>query len=195
MPSNAFHDWNTDRRRRLDALEDASRRWNDPNYQDGGIHALAVLLSAEFQGYCMELLSEAQSHIKTFKDTWPSPFQILFERATDEASKLDRGNPSWKNLRSDFARLGLDLNSLPSAPDGPAGSREQDLSSLDLLLSFRNGVAHANLEKLKNHQLTLEKVARARVALDRLAADLDLGMHETLSTLSGRPFEWPRRLK
>ena len=107
MPSFALQRWSGIRAAALDEIESAHRSVGGPgpgrrtatpqlNY------AYAVLLSAQFQGFCRELHTEFADYLVA---SVPDPnLRILFRSGFLLNRKLDRGNPNVGNIGSDFGR-------------------------------------------------------------------------------------------
>src|SRR3954467_7429658 len=110
MPSVAYRRWVTVRAAALDEVEAAHAAVAAAGR--GGFatrqvnHAYALLLSAEFQGFCKDLHRECVEHLLTVIPTALHEVvrtQFLLNRL------LDRGNPNPGNIGSDFGRFGIKL--------------------------------------------------------------------------------------
>jgi hypothetical protein len=112
MPCSSRQRWFVVRAVALDHIENAHRsvHGSGPGARAATQQinqAYAMLLSAQFQGFCRELHSECIDFLvapvadPNLRQMWYN--NLLFGR------KLDRGNPSPSNIGSDFNRLGLAL--------------------------------------------------------------------------------------
>lgn len=109
-PSQAFREWDTTRRGKLDKL-DARCVWAaglvpaDPGMEGEHLRAYAVLLSAHFQGFCRDLYSEASQTVVSRVKRVGLRSIIKAQFVTE--IKLNRSNPTLDVLTDDFRRLGI----------------------------------------------------------------------------------------
>ena len=112
MSSASLQRWQSTRRLELDRIAAAhgavgrsgpGRRWSTPQINQ----AYAVFLSAQFQGFCRDLRSEAVAHI--VRSVTPAALHEALRTEFALGRKLDRGNPKPGNTGADFTRLGLSL--------------------------------------------------------------------------------------
>ncbi len=191
MPSVSYRNWRTTRRAALDLVQaahttvhgagagrrEATRQIN---------HGYAVLLAAEFQGYCRELHSEAVSHFVTNLTAVQQPIVVnafIFGR------QLDRGNAQSGSLGSDFGRLGLVWWTAIDAiePNVPVLRR-----SLDELNAWRNAIAHNDFDPAKlggTITLRLASVRNWRRTCNQLARAFDVVLaNHVHGILGNRPW-------
>jgi len=191
MPSVSYRHWRTMRRAALNAVEaahttihgtgvgrrEATRQIN---------HGYAVLLAAEFQGFCRELHTEAVRH---FVSNLPGASRNIVTDVFVFNRQLDRGNANSASLGSDFGRFGFGWWSAVDLvePDGPALRR--DLESLN---AWRNAIAHNDFDpsRLGNTiRLMLTMVQDWRRTCNRLARVFDDVIAGHLTTVTGhRPW-------
>jgi hypothetical protein len=146
--------------------------------------AYAVLLSAQFQGYCRDLHSECADHL-----VLPVADLDLREMLRDNlvfGRRIDRGNPNAGNLGSDFSRFGLAFWSLVDA-HRPGNSARR--AALDELSDWRNAIAHQDFRvtMLRGGRLNLP-LARVRLwrrACDGLARAFDDVLRDHVRVLTG----------
>src|SRR5712692_7621769 len=110
MPSLSLHEWFAERAGTLDDLENAHRsvRGSGPGARAATQQinqAYALLLSAQFQGFCRDLHSECADHL-VVPVTDPDLREMLRDNLLF-GRKIDRGNPNPSNLGADFGRLSL----------------------------------------------------------------------------------------
>lgn len=188
MPSTSYRRWRTVRRTALDAVEaahatihgtgagqrEATRQIN---------HGYAVLLAAEFQGYCRELHTEA---VTLFTGPIPAPQRNIVANAFTLNRQLDRGNANPASLGSDFKRLGLDWWQAVYHVDsnGPTLRR-----GLDELNEWRNAIAHNDFDAYHpgaTMRLRLAMVREWRWICNQLARAFDQALADHLVNLMGQ---------
>ena len=107
MPSDALVAWQTERMPRLqmvevDCLHLEALHAAAPNRVQEFIRSYAVLLSAEFQGFCRDLHDKcAESLVDSVN---PPALQAVLRSQCRYGRKLDTGNPNPGNLGADFNR-------------------------------------------------------------------------------------------
>jgi hypothetical protein len=186
MPSLAFTIWFDERLERLDEVAHAHRAV-------GGIkrgrrfatnqinQAYAMLLSAEFQGYCRDLHSECVNHlilslpVGTLRDLVRE--SLLLNR------KLDVHNPNPGNLGSDFFRLGIPFWGEVHKVDPRNSVRQKQLEDLN---SWRNAIAHQDFSRVGGSMsLHLSTVRKWRRACEDLAISFDEALRMHLQGILG----------
>jgi hypothetical protein len=186
MPSLAFQIWDVERRKRLDEIARAHRAV-------GGIkrgrrfatnqinQAYAMLLSAEFQGYCRDLHSECvDSLINTMS---AGTLRILVRDALHMNRKLDVHNPNSGNLGSDFHRFGILLWDEIRNQSPRNTARQSDLENLNL---WRNAIAHQDFTRVGGSMsLHLATVRKWRRTCEDLAISFDTVLKDYLTGLIG----------
>lgn len=191
MPSVALRRWSSVRAAALDEVEAAhtavggtgpGRRHATRQLN----HAYAVLLAAEFQGYCRELHTEAVEH---FAAPLPVHQRVIVIDEFTWSRQLDRGNANPSALGSDFGRLGLEFwASVDRAdPDGPAFRLW-----LEELNAWRNAIVHADYDPTRlggTIILRLAQVRRWRSNCRRLVRVFDQVVADHLHQTTGsRPW-------
>ena len=150
--------------------------------------ALLTRLAAEFQGYCRDLHDGAIDHIvANLTPSGGSGLLLVTRSAFITGRSLDKGNPNWGNLCSDFKRIGLTLaDSLETAYPR---SYNDWITSVGRLMEARNAIAHGNEKEIlacrQTQPLTLRTFRQWRGRLMRLAVSVDglVGAH--LNSLTG----------
>jgi hypothetical protein len=189
MPSFAFQRWSGVRAAALDEIENAHRSVGGPGPGRRTAtqqinHAYALLVSAQFQGFCRELHTEFAAHLVA---TVPDPnLRILFRSGFLLSRKLDRGNPNAGNIGSDFSRFNLAFWPLIDShrPQNP-----QRRALLEELNEWRNAIAHQDfapaLLKGGRPALPLAQVQTWRKACEGLARSFDEVLRVQLQALTG----------
>lgn len=174
MPSFAYDRWATIRKGALDHVEaaHAAIRTTSPSGRQATRlinHAYAVILAAEFQGFCRDLHTEAVSFLVR---PLAVSLRVIVEDEFSWNRQLDRSNATPSSLGTDFGRLGIDLWKLVDVayPQGPLLRRK-----LEELNSWRNAIAHSDFDpvRLGGTILRLQQVRRWRWVCARLARILD----------------------
>jgi hypothetical protein len=187
MPSRSFQHWATVRAASLDEIEAAHRALGGtgPGRRVATQQinfAYAILLSAQFQGFCRDLHVECADFLAGFI---PLPALRDLCRADLHGNRrLDRGNPNPGTIGADFARLGLTFWPTVEAHDSRSRQRK---GSLEELNEWRNAIAHQDFSspRLGGARLQLRQVRDWRNACDSLAVSFDQVMREHLRTVVG----------
>jgi hypothetical protein len=181
--------------KRLDELErvhaDArgtgpGRRWGTEQLN----RSLFVVLVAQFQIYCRDLHDEAiDVHVAAANARQADVLRTLLT----QGRKIDVQNPPPAALGSDFGRLGFQL--IPTLK--AQGTEIEDaLESLDLLVKFRNAVAHDNESVLQgllsggDIKATLTSYRAYRKTLNKLVDTMDQVVAEELASGLQIPPPW-----
>ena len=189
MPSSSLHRWFVERAATLADIENAHRsvRGSGPGARAAAQQinqAYAVLLSAQFQGFCRDLHSECAVYLVAAVAD-PDLREMLCDNLLF-GRRIDRGNPNPGNIGSDFNRLGLAFWSLVDArrPENPARR-----ASLEDLSGWRNAIAHqdfsTSMVKAGRPNLALVQVRFWRKACDGLARAFDEVLRDHLQALTG----------
>jgi hypothetical protein len=173
VPSAAFIRWQNDRMPRLDQVDAHCAAIlatvpPNPTFLDETLRGFVLHLSAHFQGYCRDLYTECS---QIWIAAMPAGFQAAAQAQFSAQLALEKGNPSYDNLKRDFNRLGFLLD-LPAAH--AAGPRR--ITDLGHLNAWRNRAAHQGTRPLGAGvppALTLPIVQGWRASCDGLAASLD----------------------
>ena len=142
MPSKSLQKWLTTRSALLDDIEHAHRsvRGTGPGSRAASQQinqAYAVLLSAQFQGFCRDFHTEC---IELFLTPVADPdLRIMLQLNMMVSRKIDRGNPNPGNIGSDFNRFGISFWGLLDSHSSATSSQKRDL---ELLNEWRNAIAH-----------------------------------------------------
>ncbi len=189
MPSISYKEWRTTRARALDeiarghAAVSGTRRGRRFHTQQFN-RAYAVMVAAQFQGFCRDLHSECVDHLVRSIPS-PSSIRTLVRDEFTRDRRLDRGNAQPSSIGSDFNRLGIDLWNEIRAFE----TRTSDLMKLlDDLNHWRNAIAHQDFDPHRlggSTVLRLERVRRWRRACMRLARALDEVMRRHMAKLTG----------
>jgi hypothetical protein len=178
VTSIAKGEWDTTARSRLDELEaihtrahgaKRGRRWGTEQLN----RSLFLVLIAQFQTYCRDLHDEA---IDVYVGAANLHQQAILRKLLTQNRDLDKKNPRPAALGSDFARLGIDL-----VPKLKAVSPEVSdaVDGLEVLVEFRNAVAHGNESALAASvatgqiEPTLVSYRSRRRTLNRLVGTMD----------------------
>jgi hypothetical protein len=189
MPLLSLRRWAAERAATLGDIENAHR-----SVRGSGIgartaaqqinQAYAVLLSAQFQGFCRDLHSECADYLVTLV-----PHPDLQETLCDNllfGRRLDRGNPNTGNIGSDFSRFGLRFWALVDACQSENAARRNALEELN---EWRNAIAHqdfsASMMRAGRASLTLAQVRGWRKACEGLARTFDEVLRDHLAALVG----------
>lgn len=191
MPSVSYRRWRTVRRAALDLVETAHTtvHGTGPGRREATRqlnHGYAVLLAAEFQGFCRELHTEAA---RVFVANLPAAQQNIVADSLTFNRQLDRGNANTGSIGSDFHRFGPNWWRLVDAvePDGPSLR-----TYLETFNHWRNAIAHSDFDPLRlggTIRLRLSMVRGWRQTCNRLARAFDQVLADHLATLTGlRPW-------
>jgi hypothetical protein len=192
MPSASYRHWRTTRAVVLDDIESAhaavggSGRVRRVALQQV-TRAYAVLLSAEFRGFCRDLHDEC---IEAVKAAVAGPLQPIMDREFALSRFLDRGNPTPGNIGSDFNRLGLSFWPSVLAAEPHSGAWQH---TLDLLNAWRNAIAHNDYDPTKLGRTIVLRVAQVREwrqTCSRLARVFDRVLRQHLIAITG-VVPWP----
>jgi hypothetical protein len=176
MPSTALVRWTSSRALALDELESAHRAVGGSGpgrrFATQQINfAYAVLVSAQFQGFCRDLHTEAVGYIVQIA---PAHFQAALADEFAGNRRIDRGNPNPGNLGTDFNRLGIVFWDKVVAHHTRNSERR---SALEELNRWRNAIAHQDFSGVTvaggRTTLHLADVQAWRKVCDGLAKSFD----------------------
>lgn len=134
MISASLQRWQSVRRTELDQIAAAhgavggtgpGRRWATLQINQ----AYAMLLSAQFQGFCRDLHSEYVDHVAYAVS--PAALHATLRAEFVLGRKLDRGNPNPGNIGADFERLGLSFWDQVRRVDARNSERQSKLVELN----------------------------------------------------------------
>jgi hypothetical protein len=189
MPSAAFTRWQHDRTPRLADVEAHCAAVlalvpPNPTFLDETLRGLVLHLSAHFQGFCRDLYTEcAQIWVAAI----PPGMQAAAQAQFLSHLALEKGNPSYDNIKRDFNRFGFVLDLQAIHPAGP-----QRVTDLGHVNEWRNRAAHQGTHPLGGGVppvLTLPIMRNWRASCDGLASSLDGIMHaQLLPTMGAAPW-------
>jgi hypothetical protein len=193
MPSTALIIWQTDRRARLhnvevDCLHLVTMHAADPDRAQEHIRAYAVLLSAEFQGFCRALHTECAD--KLIDSVAPPSLQTALRAQCLYGRKLETGNPNPGNIGADFGRFGFDFWATVLAADPAHTARRHRLADLN---AWRNAIAHHDYDPATlggTTTLTIPRVQGWIVDCEAFSLTFDAVMRIQVQTITGRA-PWP----
>jgi hypothetical protein len=191
--SLALDVWQTSQANRLDELEGAhaavggsgrGRRFATQQVN----RAYAVLLAAQFQGYCRNLhLEGTQALVDSIGSV---DLQAVARLNFFSGLAMDRGNANPGNIGSDFGRLGIKLWDELVARDARNALRKKRLEEVN---AWRNAIVHEDFRDKsrfpvgRSTTLKLVKVREWRRTCGALASDMDKLMQGYVGKLTGKP--------
>ena len=143
MPSRSLERWRTLRLPRLAELEAQVRAVLAAKpvkrvAAEEIARAYVLMLSGHFQGFCRELYSEAADALVTHLEKARKGLAAVLKFQAAAQLRLDHGNPTWDNIRTDYDRVGVNLRvQLGEVPELPALLRQ-----LAEMNRIRNAIAH-----------------------------------------------------
>lgn len=185
MPSAAFLHWQADRFVRLNQVEahciDVSASI-PPNaaFAEETLRGYVLHLSAHFQGFCRDLYTECS---QIWIAAIPEDFRETARSQFLSQLTLDKGNPSYENIKRDFNRFAIQLDLQMAHPQG-----FQRVTDLGHLNDWRNKAAHQGKQPLGGGaplSLTLPVVQGWKASCDGLADSLDDIMRNELQRILG----------
>jgi hypothetical protein len=185
VPSAAFIRWQNDRMPRLAEVEVHCAAVSilappNPTFLDETLRGFVLHLSAHFRGFCRDLYTECS---QIWIAAVPAALRPTAQAQFSARLALERGNPSYDNLKRDFNRFGFLLNLRVSHPAGT-----QQLADLRQLNDWRNRAAHQGTKPLSPGvptSLTLPIVQGWRSSCAGLATSLNDIMHAELLRILG----------
>ncbi|MDA8038247.1 MAG: hypothetical protein M0Z69_03635 [Actinomycetota bacterium] len=195
MASVAKGEWDTTAKERLDELEaihtrahgaKRGRRWGTEQLN----RSLFVVLLAQFQTYCRDLHDEA---VDVYVAAGNPHQQATLRKFVTQNRDLDKKNARPAALGSDFGRFGIELVPKLKA----LGQATADaLNGLDLLVDFRNAVAHGNESSVAatvatgQIKATLASYRAHRRTLDQVVGTMDQVVASELANELRIPRPW-----
>ena len=189
MPSNSYRIWRTTRATVLDEVADAQatvggsergRRYATQQL----VRAYAVMLAAQFQGFCRDLHDDCVEHLLRVIGPPPSLRPLLLDELT-RGRQLDRGNAQPSSLGADFGRLGIDLWPALHEYDADSVGWRADLEALN---DWRNAIVHEDFTSPRLREiinLRLDQVRHWRRSCRRLARAIDEVSRQRLLVTTG----------
>ena len=177
--------WQNDRMLRLHDVDAHCRVVQaavQPNllFLDESLRGFVLHLSAHFQGFCRDLYTECS---QIWIASIPAGLKATAQAQFSAQLALEKGNPSYDNIKRDFDRFGFSLNLQIAQHQGG-----QPLTKLAHLNAWRNKAAHQGTQPLRQGvptSLTLPIVQDWFTTCDTIAASLDGIMHSELSRILG----------
>ena len=189
MPSVAWQDWSVVRAAALDEIEHAHRSvgGTEPGrrYLTQQLNqAYAVLLSAQFQGFCLDLHEQCVTNLVA--PVHSTPLRSTYRNNLALGCKLDSGNPNPGNIGADFNRFGI---AFWTAVEADSPRNQQRRLALGTLNRWRNAIAHnaftPDMYKGACPSLHLSEVQNWRKACDGLARSFDNVLWAFLHSVTG----------
>src|SRR5947209_3077014 len=112
----------------------------NPNFLEETLRGFVLHLSAHFQGFCRDLYTECS---QIWIAVIPAGLQATAQAQFSAHLALEKGNPSYDNIRRDFNRFGFLLNLQAAHAVGP-----QRVTDLGHLNDWRNKAAHQGTQPL-----------------------------------------------
>ena len=137
-------------------------------FLDETLRGFVLHLGAHFQGYCRDLYTECS---QIWIAAIPAGLQATAQAQFSARLALEKGNPSYDNIKRDFQPLRVSVRFAGCPPGGT--STVTDLGQLN---AWRNKAAHQGTQPLGGGvpaALTLPLVRGRRASCDGLAASLD----------------------
>jgi hypothetical protein len=163
VPSAAFTRWQNERKTRLNEVDTHCAvvlALVPPNltFLDETLRGFVLHLSAHFQGFCRDLYTESS---QIWIAAIPAGLQATAQAQFTARLALEKGNPSYDNIKRDFNRFGFLLKQ--AAPAMGA----QQVTDPGHLNDWRNKAAHQGTQPLGGGvpaALTLPIVQRWRAS-------------------------------
>jgi hypothetical protein len=196
MDSEALKTWKDSRIRELNQLAAIHNKIGGPKagrrYATEQLnHAYLVAVSAQFQGYCRDLHTEATfgfvDHLKTSR-----AFARILTRTLTKNRKLAQKNPSQGAIAEDFGFLGME--DFWRSVEKQAGTKrtKQRLKWLEKMNIWRNAIAHNDFELSEGNTKAvggrlrprLTEVKNCRKACEFLAEQMASAWQQFLADLA-----------
>jgi hypothetical protein len=189
MPSHSYRQWRTVRAAVLDEI---ARAQASPRGTKGVrrymtrqlTHSYALLLAAQFQGFCRDLHTECVNHLLGVM-ALPPDLDALTRGEYTRGRQLDRGNAQPSSIGADFNRLGIEFWKVLHTAVAASVTWKDDL---DMLNEWRNAIAHDDFTSPRLAgavKIRLSQVRRWRMACRHLARHFDDTMRQHLQSLTG----------
>jgi hypothetical protein len=185
MPSAALLAWHNDRQSRLREVEThclavQGQIPQNLTFLDETLRGYVLHLSAHFQGFCRDLYSEC---CQICIGMIPAQLQPVAQAQFSKHLALEKGNPTYATIRTDFERFGFRLDVHAVSPQAV-----HQLMDLGHLNSWRNKAAHQGTKPLVTGvptALTVALVHKWMVSCDGLAISLDGIMRSEFLRMTG----------
>jgi hypothetical protein len=192
MPSQSLTTWTNTRLSLLNAYDaECAAKFAlapVPNVAEEMLRGYVMLLSANLQGFCRDLYTECLMLVTVNAATLP--MMGFIEAMGSAGQELNRANPKWKSIRSDFDRFGFDVGVALRIAAAATGGVTVPVHQLQLhhlaeLNEWRNYAAHAMASPPGGVSLTLARVTGWKNSCNGIATRLDDVMYNQLSSLIG----------
>ena len=185
MPSAALTRWQVDRMSRLNEVEAhvayvLALGPPNPTFLDESLRGFVLHLSAHFQGFCRNLYTECS---QIWIGAIPPAFQATAQYQFSAQLALEKGNPSYENIKRDFNRFGFLLDLQGAHAIGP-----RQVTDLGHMNEWRNKAAHQGIQSLGGGvpvTLTVPIIQGWKASCDGLAISLDSIMRSELLRIMG----------
>lgn len=198
MTSSAFKTWNRGRALILNELlstQTTIRKAGSKMLAINQLYEAYLLnLTGQFQAFCRDLHGLSVQALT--KSISPNDLRSIIMIRLQDGRKLDAGNPSKSALGSDFSRFFPAADVLWGEVQTCIGSEQEfkrlTNDSLNTACDWRNAIAHANADQLRNlkqrhGKLTLKRIKDWRKDMNTLARTLDVVMAAQIQKLIGAP--------
>ena len=110
-------------------------------------HAYALVIVSQFQGFIRDMHDLAVERLLSASGATANFLPILTEGIVN-ARSIDRGNPTHRNVTSDFASIGLSPFNM--AVRNARWATPGDAEQFNRLMGLRNALAHGNDDDLRS---------------------------------------------
>lgn len=151
-------------------------------------HAYVIVTVSQFQGFTRDLHDLAVERLVSASGT-SGTYAPLLTEAIVSGRNIDRGNPTHRNIRADFARIGLSPLNLTAY--NQRWSTPGDVPEFDRLIALRNAVGHSNETEMRSLfasgevQDTVSWARRRLPVLNRYARALDHVVWDHMKATTG----------
>lgn len=152
--------------------------------------SLFVALVAQFQTYCRDLHDDA---IDVHTAAATAEQRELVRTLMSQGRRLDTQTPRTSALASDFSRVGFNI---VTALKAQGREMETALGLLDVVVDFRNAVAHGNETQIasvvasRRIKTTMRSYRQYRRRISNLASTMDRVAAARLASLLHIPPPW-----
>lgn len=152
-------------------------------------HAYVIVAVSQFQGFIRDLHDLAVERLVAASGTAVAYVPLLTD-AIVSGRTLDRGNPTHRNVKSDFARIGL--SPFDMAAHNSRWATPGDAPEFDRFIALRNVLGHSNETELRTLLASGDvqdtvSWARGRLpVLNRYARALDHMVWDHLKSTTGK---------
>jgi hypothetical protein len=182
MPSPALTRWRTDRLPQLATISRLAQAAADRSEADLLVRAYVLVLTAEFQGFFTDLLTDiSQAIVDALPGEVRPQLRMVLRDAMGAGRVVDHRNPDATTVRRDLVRFDMQTAELLT---GVRDARVL-LKRLDQVIRTRNALAHGagavSAAGPGSRPLSTTTVDEWTAQLDRLAVILDKVVAQNLS--------------